>query len=688
MPHDEIRRLLDAALTRGMTRRQFAQLLGMATAAGALPGCMPGAESPAQRAAVGADPGMPAEGPYESLLLDTIMVPMRDGVRLATDVHVPARDGQPLEGPWPVILERTPYGRNRPSRSERSLAEPDEAKSRAEVARMFVERGYVVVYQDKRGRYDSEGEYVKYLSDADDGYDTCEWLLLQAWCNGRIGTKGLSYAAHTQAALASAGAPGIAAMFVDSGGFSSAYQGGIRQGGAFELKQATWAYRNALVSPEVLADPELKAALEAVDIREWFRSMPWAPGASPVSLAPDYEDYLFEQWTRGSFDDYWKQTAIWAEGYHDEWPDAPMVHMSSWFDPYPRTATDNYLGLKARKRGPVRLILGPWTHGDRSLTYAGDVDFGPAATLDGQLARDFWELRIRWFDHWLRGIDNGVDREPAVRYFVMGGGSGRRNAEGRMDHGGYWKAAEDWPIPGTELTNFYLASDGHLTKSAPIADVAHLSYVYDPKNPVPSIGGTITSGAPIMAGGAYDQREREDFFGSEPPYRPLAERDDVLVFETEPLAEDVEVTGPLVVKLWISSDCPDTDFTAKLVDVYPPNDDYPEGFAMNVTDGILRCRYRDSWTEPSLMTPGEVYEITIEAFPTSNLFKAGHRIRLDISSSNFPHFDLNFNSGEPEGLATEVRVATNTVWMDALRPSHAVLPIVPAGSGVRLNEAD
>jgi hypothetical protein len=183
-----------------------------------------------------------------------------------------------------------------------------------------------------------------------------------------------------------------------------------------------------------------------------------------------------------------------------------------------------------------------------------------------------------------------------------------------------------------------------------------------------------------MVGGAFDQREREDFFGSTEPYDPLSARPDVLVFQTEPLRDDVEVTGPLVVRLWITSDAPDTDFTAKLLDVYPPNEDYPDGFAMNLTDGILRCRYRDSWEDPSMMTPGETYEIVIEAFPTSNLFKAGHRIRLDISSSNYPHFDLNFNTGEQEGLATGSRIATNTVWVDRTRPSHAVLPIVPAST--------
>lgn len=657
-----------------LSRRAFTRLAAIAAAGAAMPGCL-GPSSDRRR------DGMPVDGPYDVEMLDTIMVPMRDEVHLATDVYVPARAGAPLEGRWPVILERTPYGRNRPSRSERSLAEPEEAKSRAEVARIFAERGYVVVNQDVRGRYDSEGVYQKYLDDAPDGYDTCAWILEQAWCDGQIGTMGLSYAAHTQGALASAGAPGVAAMFLDSGGFSNAYQGGIRQGGAFELKQATWAYRNGLVSPEVAGDPSRRAAMEAIDVHQWFREMPWQPGASPVALAPDYEAYLFEQWTKGTFDGYWKQPGIFAEGFYEQWPDVPMVHMSSWFDPYPRTATDNYIGLRAQKDGPVRLILGPWTHGDRSLTWAGDVDFGPEATLDGQLATDFWELRVRWFDHWLRGVDNGVDREAAVRYFVMGGGTGLKNDAGRMDHGGYWSSADDWPIPGTVDTPHYLNEDGSLSPQPPIGEGGRRTYRYDPSNPVPSIGGTITSGAPIMVGGGFDQRERADFFGSTEPYGPLADREDVLVFQTGPLENDIEVTGPLVTRLWISSDSPDTDFTAKLIDVYPANADYPEGFSMNLTDGIIRCRYRNSWESPSLMEPGTIYEVTVEAFPTSNLFKAGHRIRLDVSSSNYPHFDLNFNTGEPEGRATGQRVATNTVWMDSGHPSHMVLPIVRSRTG-------
>lgn len=657
-----------------LSRRDFAKAMGVLALGTQLPGCFGGdGEGPSAHG-----PFVPQAGPGGMTVLSDLRVPMRDGVHLATDVYLPAVDGEALPGPFPVILERTPYGKTRPSRSERSRAEPDEAKGRAEVARMFVDRGFAVIYQDNRGRYDSEGTYTKYLDNVEDGYDCCVWILEQPWCDGQIGTMGLSYAAHTQAALASAGAPGVASMFIDSGGFSNSYQGGIRQGGAFELKQATWAYRNALVSPEVLADPELQRRMEAVDIHQWFREMLWAPGRSPVSLAPDYEAYLFEQWTRGEFDDYWKHPAIYAAGYWENWPDAPIALMSSWFDPYPRTTIENYLGLKALGKGPLTLIMGPWTHGDRSLTYAGDVDFGSAATLDGQVASDFWELRLRWFEHWLRGVDNGVDAEPAVRYFVMGGGSGLTNTDGRMDHGGRWRTADEWPIPGTIEQPYYLGVGGTLTPEPPDVENASRRYEYDPRSPVPSIGGTITSGAPIMEGGAYDQRESSEFYGSTPPYRPLAERQDVLVFQTPPLEQDVEVTGPLVVRLWISSDAPDTDFTAKLVDVYPPNEDYPEGYAMNVTDGIIRVRYRDSWEQPELMEPGEVYEVTIEAFPTSNLFARGHRIRLDVSSSNYPHFDLNFNTGEPEGLATHSRVATNTVYMDRARPSHAVLPIVPA----------
>jgi len=622
-------------------------------------------------------PAAAADGEYEVSLTSDVMVRMRDGVRLATDIYRPAKNGKPLPGRFPVILERTPYGKTVVSRSELSVKAPT-AKSRAEVARFFVSRGYVVIYQDCRGRYGSEGQFVKYLSDGLDGYDACAWITSQPWCDGKIGTMGLSYAAHTQGALACTNPPGVAAMFLDSGGFANAYQDGIRQGGAFELKQVTWAYRAAFESPEVMKDPLKQKALKAIDIKGWFARMPWKKGHSPLSPAPDYESYVWEQWEHGEFGPFWKQLGIYAQGYWDTFRDCPMVFMSSWYDPYPRSATDNYVGLSRRKTAPVRLILGPWTHGDRTLTYAGDVDFGPEATVDGNLAPDFLALRLRFFDAWLKGERNGVQAEPAVRLFVMGGGSGRKNDQGRMDHGGRWRTEKDWPIPDARLTAFHLHGDGRLAPRPQAPGAEPLSYDFDPDHPVPSIGGTITSGEPVMRGGAFDQREGPRFFGSREPYIPLAARPDVLVFETEPLAEDVEVTGPIEARLWIASNRPDTDFTIKLIDVYPPNEDYPDGFAMNVTDGIMRVRYRKSWEQPEMLQPGEVAEITVSAFPTANLFKRGHRIRLDVSSSNFPHFDVNPNTGAPEGRGLTRLVATNTLYVDRDRPSHVVLPIIPA----------
>jgi len=602
-----------------------------------------------------------------------IMVPARDGVRLATDVYRP-----PGPGPFPAILERTPYDKSAPSRSERTAAVAA-PRTREEVAAYFVAHGYAVVYQDCRGRYRSEGRFTKYLSEAEDGYDTLAWLVTQPWCNGRVATMGLSYAAHTQMALGCLGAPGLAAQFLDCGGFSNAYRSGIRHGGAFDLKQASWAYRNALADAR---DPAVRTALEAQDIAAWFARMPtrpWRRGDSPLAAAPEYEDYLFEQWSHGTFGDFWRQPGIYAEGFWDRYADVPMVHLSGWYDPYARTAVENYLGLSRRNRGPVQLILGPWTHGDRSLTHAGAVEFGPAAAVDGNLAEDFFALRIRWFDRWVRGIENGVDAEPLVRVFVMGGGSGRRTAEGRLEHGGFWRSAAEWPLPQTEWTRLHLRADRSLAAEPEPEGAAPLALIADPLDPVPTIGGAISSGEPVMRGGAYDQRTSPELFGARPPYAPIAERPDVLSFATPALEAALEIAGPVQLRLWLASDAPDADIHAKLADVYPPSPDWPEGFAMNLCEGLLRLRYRDSWEEPRSMVPGEVYAITIELFPVANLFRRGHRLRLDLASRNFPHFDVNPNSGEPEGSAAHPRRATTQIFADRARPSHLVLPVIPPG---------
>jgi len=275
-------------------------------------------------------------------------------------------------------------------------------------------------------------------------------------------------------------------------------------------------------------------------------------------------------------------------------------------------------------------------------------------------------LRRRWFDRWINGVGNGVDEEPAVRVFVMGGGSGCRNSDGRLEHGGRWRSAGEWPLPQTLWTPLYLHTDRSLAAMAPTEASAALEYVFDPRDPAPTLGGAISSGEPVMRAGAFDQSA-------------AASRADVLVFETSPLDHDLELAGSITVRLWIASDAPDTDFTARLIDVYRPSADFPHGFAMNLTEGLLRVRYRDSWERPELMKPGEVYAITIELFPVANLFCRGHRLRLDISSSNFPHFDVNPNSGEPEGSWERPRIARNRVFAETNRPSHILLPVIPPG---------
>jgi len=647
-----------------LTRRRFAAL----GAACALVGAR------GARSAAALSPATDGDH-FDVQLASAVRVAMRDGVHLATDVYRPARGGAAVAGRFPAILERTPYGRN--VTYFRDITASDaRPRSRAEVAAYYVRHGYVVIFQDCRGRHDSEGEFVKYLNEGADGFDTCRWIVAQPWSDRRIGTMGLSYAAHTQVALACLNPPGLEAMYVDCGGFSNAYQGGIRQGGAFELKQVTWAYNLGLESPEVQKDPRRLAALKAVDLKAWFASMPWKRGHTPLSLVPDYESYVYEQWEHGPFDSYWKQLGLYAAGFYPQFADAAMVHLSGWYDAYARTATENYIGLSRAKRGPVRLIMGPWTHGARSTPYAGEVDFGAGATLDAD-GGDLFARRLAWFDRYLKGVQPAAAEPPAVRIFVMGGGSGRRNAAGRLEHGGRWRSEPDWPLPDQKLTPFYLTSGGRLSMTRPPPSAQAVSYDFDPAHPVPTMGGTVTSGEPLMRPGGYDQREGPDFYGSRPPYLPVAARPDVLVFETEPLTEDTEVTGAIEANLWISSDAVDTDFTVKLLDVHPPSEDYPQGFALNLTDGILRCRYRDSWERPALMTPGTVYRISVTAFPTSNRFSRGHRIRLDVSSSNFPHFDVNPNTGAPEGRGLTRRVARNTVYMDAGRASHVVLPLIP-----------
>ena len=490
---------------------------------------------------------------------------------------------------------------------------------------------------------------------------------------------GLSYAAHTQLAAACLNPPGLTTMVLDSGGFANAYRCGARQGGAFELKQATWAYKQAALSPLAKANPQIAAALAAENIFDWFACMPWQPQHSPLRHHPEYEEYLLQQWRSGTFGEYWQQLGIYAEGWYAQLPDIPVMFLSSWYDAYvPSTLANFHAFCVAGRQAPQRLIMGPWLHGDRIITHSGNAEFGAQAALDGAIAPDWLACRLDWFSRHLCAEPPERDGRREVSVFIMGGGSGKRDDAGRLQHGGQWHHAQDWPLPGSHREQWYLQADMGLRPQAAAA-AAHILQS-DPHHPVPTIGGSITSGLPVFAGGAFDQREAPGFFGSAGNNLPLSARADVLVFQSEPLTEDLCVAGDVRVRLWIDSDAPDTDFTAKLVDVYPPNEDYPQGYAMNITDGIIRCRYRNSWTQPELLQPGEVVEVVIEPFATCNLFKKGHRLRLDIAGSNFPHFDCNPNSGEAEGEARSKRTATSRVHVGGIHASVLELDVLPAAA--------
>ena len=606
-----------------------------------------------------------SEPTYEVYTEKDVMVPMRDGVRMATDVYLPASNGQPVGRPFPVILQRTPYDKE----SDRFV----------EQAHYFARRGYVVVLQDNRGRYKSEGYFYKYIQDASDGFDCVEWMARQPWSSGTTGTFGTSYGAHTQGAMASANPPHLSTMVIDCGAFSNAYMSSCRHNGAFELRQVAWALNQARLSKEAKDNPVIASYLDSVSMEEWFQRLPWKKGLSPLRWTPDYENYLLEIWAHADYDDYWKQPGLCGELFYDTWSDIPQIHVGGWYDSYTRTTFENFVGLSQRKKGPVRVLMGPWTHGQRSVGYSGEVDFGPTAPLDKNLAEDWTDFHVMWYDAWLKEMDNGVRDEPPVRLFIMGGGDGRKNAEGRMNHGGYWRFENEWPLARTQYTSYYLHADSTLSAEAPSDNGPPTRYQFDPDHPVPTIGGN-NSGGLMTPAGAYHQQEGPEFYGSREPYLPLSSRHDVLVFQTLSLEEDVEVTGPITVELWVSSSALDTDFTAKLLDVYPPNGDYPQGFEMNLTDSIMRARYRDSYEKAELMDPGKVYKLSFPLYPTSNVFKKGHLIRVDISSSNFPRFDVNPNTGEPLGQSTRQLVAENAVYHDAEHPSHLVMPVIPSGS--------
>jgi putative CocE/NonD family hydrolase len=594
-----------------------------------------------------------------------VMVSMRDGVKLAADIYRPARNGEPADGKFPVILLRTPYNK----------------ANSTELATVFVPRGYVLVAQDVRGRYSSEGHWRPHVDDPNDGSDTAQWIGSQPWCDGGIGTVGSSYAGATQHALAIGNAPYVKAM-IPRNAMSDYGRYGVRHNGAFELRFFNWVFTlgNATGGPDALAAAQRAAVNPAAakalvdmgnQVRDYVRALPLRPGTTPLKFAPDYESWLIEAMRHGDYDDFWKNSGASVVDHLAEYKDVPEYQTTGWYDSWgTQVANMNFAELRKNKKSLERLIVGPWIHSSENLSYAGEAQFTDDAALD--LAA----FQLRWFDHWLKGIDNGVDREPPVRIYVMGGGDAHKTTEGRIFVGGHWRDEQEWPLARTAATPYYLHANGLLSPEKAAADPP-ITYAFDPHNPVPTIGGNVSSQGTLMFQGAADQRCRLDFWLCS-DVKPLSARNDVLVFQTPPLNNDIEVTGRLIVKLWASSNSRDTDFTAKLVDVYPPNADFPNGVDLNIADSIVRARYHNGFARAELLTPGQPYEFTVEMYPTSLVFKRGHRIRLDISSSNFPRFDVNPNTGEPLNDNRRWQIAENTIYLDAKHPSEIILPVIPS----------
>lgn len=542
-----------------------------------------------------------------------VMVPMRDGVRLATDVFRPAKPGR-----YPVILMRDPYDNGSDQNS-------------VDEGRRWAERGYVFLHQDVRGRYDSEGTLDLYESEINDGYDTQIWAGKQPWSSGKVGMIGGSYLASAQWLSAPLGAPALTAIAPRMSPFNY-YHDVAYPGGALSLGSRTWwagllGNRTNQVPPRDWPTIARHLPLRTIDKDALNQDL---PALRTWISHPSYDAY----WRRFNVEDSVGKIAL------------PVYNIAGWYDVFLRGNLVSYQLMRksaatADARARQKLIIGPWPHAEFPTAQLGDLDFGPDSVVD------FEAIHVRWMDQWLKGENNGIMEEPPVRIFVMGEN--------------LWRYEQEWPLARTRYTKYYLrvgnaAREGMLSTSPPRASEPPHLYVYDPEDPVPTRGGNLMFKS--HAAGPFDQSDIE-------------RRPDVLLFSTPVLSEDVEVTGPISVTLYASSSAKDTDFTAKLVDVHP------DGKAYNLADGIIRARYRNSFERAELMTPGLVYKFDISMRATSNLFRKGHRIRVEISSSNFPQFDRNPNTGAEFGTDVTVQKAQQSVFHTAKYPSHITLPIIP-----------
>lgn len=560
------------------------------------------------------------------------MVPMRDGVRLATDIY--RHDGRK---PEPVLVTRSPYNKDGAVSGNYGL---DIIRS--------VQSGYVVVVQDVRGRYASEGDFDPMTNETSDGIDTFAWAASQPWSSGVVGTFGGSYLGATQWLPARENPPALKAM-VPSVTFSDMYEAMAYQGGAKVMHDLRWVVHD-IVPAELRRRagrgetvPETETPLE-IDVA--LKGLPL--GSHPLirEVAPFYHRWL----TRPATDPSWVQGSPSA-GY--DRITAPALNIGGWYDIFTWGTLRNFMEMRKHggsedARQHQRVIMGPWSHINLTGSFP-EREFGPGAS---HAAIDLGGIQLRWFDHWLKGVDNGVEDEAPVKIFVMG-----------IDE---WRDEPDWPLPDTRYRDWFLHSggtanslqgDGTLS-TEPSTSEPPDTYLYDPMRPVPTVGGQVL----LPGGNATGPRDQ----------RPVEMRDDVLVYSSPVLDQPLEVTGPIELRLFASSSARDTDFTGKLVDVFP------DGRAMILTEGILRARYRRGIASPELLEPREVYEFRVDLWSTSNLFLPGHRIRLEVSSSNFPRFDRNSNTGGDIAVepAEGYQPAINRIFHDADHPSRLVLPVI------------
>jgi predicted acyl esterase len=411
---------------------------------------------------------------------------------------------------------------------------------------------------------------------------------------------------------------------------------------------------------------------------------------------PGWEQWALDLYTHGDADAFWLNPSRNFEPYVENSADVPTMYAGSWYDSYSLATVQKFAWFKDRLKHQY-LMMGPGIHGGPNFDnrMAGEVDMGPRAPIAGNLASNRLAMMLAWYDRWLKDVSNDVEHWPKVRLFVMGGGGAVKTPAGRLLHGGQWRDEADWPLSRSVATEFFLAADGSLVNGVPPVAAGSAGFVFDPAHPLPTIAGNVSSlteNLPVpplvkmpdvttfrramVIQGAADQVSRPDLHG-EPPYGPLSERPDTLVYTSAPLTMPMEVTGPVSVELFMSTDVPDTDLFAMLLDVYPPSAEWPDGYRMNITDAIMRVRYRHGMATPTLLSDGEVAGVAFDLFPTSNLFAVGHRIQLLVSSSSFPRFDVNPNTGEAIGRHTHHRIAHTRIHHGGATPSCVRLEIVP-----------